>query len=77
MEEVTTLRAALLVAWAGITLFVTVMLGFMVGVLFNYQDFWSWSNYLLTTGALVIFVLITALHTSILYSVEKYIDSLD
>ncbi len=77
MEEIKPLRVGLLIIWAALTLFVTTLLGFLVGVLFDYQDFWSLKNYLLTTGALVSFVLITALHTSILYSVEKYIDSLD
>ena len=77
MEEVTPLRAALLVIWAGLTLFVTTVLGFLVGVLFNYQDVWSFGNYVLTTGSLLAFALFTMVITSVLYSLEKYLDSLD
>lgn len=68
------LREELLVIWVGLTLFVTTVLGFLVGLLFNYQDVWSWGNYLLTTGSLLVLVLITLVQTVLLYKLEELLD---
>jgi hypothetical protein len=77
MEEVKPLRAGMLIIWASVSLFLSVMFGFCVGFYFDYQHVFSWSNYLLFTGSILGLVILILLQTALLYKLEKHIEDSD
>lgn len=77
MEEIKPLRAGLLLVWAAVSLFLSVFFGFVVGFYFDYQHPLSWNNYFLFIGSILSLVFFILIQTTVLYKLEKYLDSSD